>query len=96
MEGGEGERKKFIMYNKTKGVMGNNIDIKIRIRRDLYEKCRFKNVNADGEKADLKICYRLIARLFFMSVNAMIVGDLYFGFCVDKWLPVGNLSENIF
>lgn len=36
------------MYNKTKRVMGNNIDIKIRIRRDLYEKCRFKNVNDDG------------------------------------------------
>lgn len=35
------------MYNKTKGVMGNNIDIKIRKWRNLYEKCRFKNINDD-------------------------------------------------
>lgn len=35
------------MYNKTKGVMGNNSDIKIRVRQDLYEKCRFENVNDD-------------------------------------------------
>lgn len=41
------EREKFIMYNKTKGVMGNNSDIKIRVRWDLYEKCRFENVNDD-------------------------------------------------
>lgn len=42
-----GEREKFIMYNKTKGVMGNNSDIKIRVRWDLYEKCKFENVNDD-------------------------------------------------
>lgn len=35
------------MYNKTKGVMGNNSDIKIRLRWDLYKKCRFENVNDD-------------------------------------------------
>jgi len=35
------------MYNKTKGVMGNNSDIKIRVRWDLYEKCRFEDVNDD-------------------------------------------------
>lgn len=27
--------------------MGNNSDIKIRVRWDLYEKCRFENVNDD-------------------------------------------------
>ena len=55
--GKEKEREKFIMYNKTKGVMGNNIDIKIRIRKDLYEKFRFKNVNVDRleREADLKL-----------------------------------------
>lgn len=47
----ERQREKFIMYNKTKGVMGNNSDIKIRVRWDLYEKCRFENVNDDeGEE----------------------------------------------
>lgn len=39
--------EKFIMYNKTKSVMGNNSDIKIRVRWDPYEKCRFENVNDD-------------------------------------------------
>lgn len=31
---------KFIMYNKTKGVLGNNSDIKIRLRwvSSIYEK----------------------------------------------------------
>ena len=46
------EREKFIMYNKTKGVMGNNSDIKIRVRWNLYEKCRFENVNDDEGEED--------------------------------------------
>ena len=46
------EREKFIMYNKTKGVMGNNSDIKIRARWNLYEKCRFENVNDDEGEED--------------------------------------------
>lgn len=49
-EGRGGE--KFIMYNKTKGVMGNNSDIKIRVRWDLYEKCRFENVNNHGPRGE--------------------------------------------
>lgn len=48
----ETEREKFIMYNKTKGVMGNNTDIKIRVRWDLYEKCRFENVNNHGPRGE--------------------------------------------
>lgn len=50
--GGQREKEKFIMYNKTKGVMGNNSDIKIRVRWDLYEKCRFENVNDDEGEED--------------------------------------------
>lgn len=46
------EREKFIMYNKTKGVMGNNSDIKIRVRWNLYEKCRFENVNNHGPRGE--------------------------------------------
>ncbi len=48
----EKKSEKFIIYNKTKGVMGNNSDIKIRIRWDLYEKCRFENVNDDEGEED--------------------------------------------
>ena len=37
----KGEKKKFIMHNKTKGVVGNITDIKNQWQTDLYEKCRF-------------------------------------------------------
>lgn len=32
--------------------MGNNSDIKIRVRQDIYEKCRFGNVNDDEGEVD--------------------------------------------